>query len=30
VVFVVVVVYSVGLGALGGYIGVYLYEEDVL
>lgn len=28
--FVVALLYAVALGALGGYIGQYLYEEDVL
>jgi hypothetical protein len=29
-VFGLLLVYSVGLGALGGYVGEYLYTEDVL
>jgi hypothetical protein len=28
--FVFLLVYTIGLGALGGYLGVYLYEEDVI
>jgi hypothetical protein len=27
---VVALLYAVALGALGGYIGQYLYQEDVL
>jgi len=29
-VFAIALLYSAGLGALGGYLGVYLYREDVL
>lgn len=28
--FLFVLIYTIGLGALGGYLGVYLYREDVI